>query len=272
MKNAIIIPCYNEATRLKLEAYQEFIDNTSDYLLCFANDGSSDNTLDILNQFRQGQSDRVLILDLPENVGKAEAVRTAANVLLSMHHIETVGYMDADLATGFDDYQMLVDVMESGEKQMVFGSRKACSQTEIERSPFRKLASQAVGLLTRKIISLDVKDTQCGAKVFSRSVAEVAFRAPFQSRWLFDIEIFIRVKNHLGKQNVMNSIQEVALNAWEEVEGSKITFKDSIKFPINLIMIAINYNIKPEVLQLTQMVKSQSQALLRPLLVSTSKI
>ena len=117
----------------------------------------------------------------------------------------------------------------------------------MERSSFRQAASFAFGKFINGIIGLDIKDTQCGAKVFSRNIAKVIFRESFQSKWLFDVEIFIRIRNHFGKNQAMNFINEVALSKWEEVEGSKITLKDSIQFPLQLCQIAYDYNVKPQI-------------------------
>lgn len=72
------------------------------------------------------------------------------------------------------------------------------------------------------------------------------FKKSFQSRWLFDVEILIGCKNYFGKEKAMEFMEEVALSKWEEIEGSKITLKDSIQFPLQLVQIGIDYNIKPQ--------------------------
>ena len=48
MKTGIIIPCYNEENRLNSEAFLTFIKAHTNYVLCFVNDGSKDNTLGLL--------------------------------------------------------------------------------------------------------------------------------------------------------------------------------------------------------------------------------
>jgi len=106
-----------------------------------------------------------------------------------------------------------------------------------------------VGLLIKLIVGLPIKDTQCGAKVFSRALAKRVFQNTFQSRWLFDVEIFIRIKNLFKKQS-MKKIEELALHSWEEVEGSKITLMDSLKFPLQLFEIGYDYKLKPKILNI----------------------
>lgn len=253
MKNGIVIPCYNEASRLKLSDYQSFIEKNPKFTLCFVNDGSTDDTLNVLKGFQRklmslnrGMELQLLIVDMPQNNGKAAAVKAGFNYLIENTNIQNLGFVDADLATGFDDYKNLVKNLDENELDVVLGSRKIDQDVEIERSVFRQTASFVFGKFINSIIGLDIKDTQCGAKVFSRRIAKEVFRDDFQSRWLFDVEILIRLRNYFGKHNAMTFINEVALDKWEEVEGSKITVRDSIQFPLQLCQIAFDYNIKPQ--------------------------
>jgi len=169
MKNGIVIPCYNEANRLQFDVFQSFIDQNSSYLLCFVNDGSKDETLDQLQEFALSNKEQVLVYDMPQNGGKGEAVRQGVKFLLKESKVENIGFLDADLATGFDDYKRLLSVLKFGNYNMILGSRKMDADMDIERSAFRKLASALVGFMIKIIIGMPVNDTQCGAKVFTRS-------------------------------------------------------------------------------------------------------
>jgi len=251
MKNGIVIPCYNEEARLKLDEFQLFLNNNRDYRLCFVNDGSKDKTLEKLLKFAEKQNGRVLVYDMPQNGGKAAAVRAGVQYLLKTTMVKTIGFVDADLATGFDDYKVLVNNLSTADHEVIIGSRKISKDLDIDRSWFREIASNVVGKFINKIIGLDIKDTQCGAKVFSRRLAKEVFNAPFQSKWLFDVEILIRFKNFFGKNQAMSYIKEIPLSKWEEVEGSKITLRDSIQFPLQLAQIGIDYNIIPQIKQIS---------------------
>jgi len=262
MKNGLVIPCYNEADRLNFEAFQDFLDYNPEYILCFVNDGSTDETLAQLQAFQLCQPKRVLVHNMKKNGGKAEAVRQGMNCLLTNSSVLNLGFIDADLATGFDDYKRLVNVLKFTGKNMVFGSRKMEGADNIERSAFRKLASNSIGSMIRLIIGMPVKDTQCGAKVFSRLTADYIFSSSFLSRWLFDVEIFIRMKNLFGDR-VMDKVEEVALYQWEEVEGSKITFRDSLKFPSQLLEIGYDYKVKPQLRMINALVINSVSGLRR---------
>jgi len=229
MENGIVIPCYNEANRLKFNEFRNFISQNSNYLLCFVNDGSKDATLDQLLEFQAENSNQVRVVNLVENQGKAEAVRAGMLHLLSETEVD----------------KRLVQVMIDEEKQMVVGSRKMNLGNDVVRSAFRKIASAAVGMVINLIIAMPVRDTQCGAKVFERSTATYLFRQAFISRWLFDVELFIRIRN-LYESQVMSRISEVGLLNWTEVEGSKISLTESLKFPVRLMEIAYSYRVRSQ--------------------------
>lgn len=245
MRNGIIIPCYNEANRLQFDRFESFISTHENYVLCFVNDGSKDDTLDQISAFAKTNPSQIKVYDMPENSGKAEAVRQGTQYLLETTNVDIIGFMDADLATDFNDFTKLNDLLESENKMMVFGSRKFNQSIDMERSAFREFASKVIGILIKIIIGLDIKDTQCGAKVFNRTTAQYIFKNGFKSRWLFDVEMFIRMRN-LYQNMAMDKIQEVPLEQWEEVEGSHITLKDSLKFPLQLIEIGYVYNVAPK--------------------------
>lgn len=248
MKYGIVIPCYNEAKRLKFEEFQQFIDTDTNVHLCFVNDGSRDNTLELLYDFQKEQEERVSVYDMPKNCGKAEAVRSGINYLNTHHRFDNMGFMDADLSTSFEEYGNLVSQLRSSAEhvQMVFGSRKGEESGEIDRSFFRKAMSSMVGGMIRLLLQLPIKDTQCGAKVFSSEAVQYCFNRPFVSRWLFDVEIFIRMKNRYSRKYVMHKLMEIPLKKWVAVGDSKVTMQESMKIPAQLAKIASTYYLFPQ--------------------------
>lgn len=75
-KICIIIPCYNEAQRLELEVFREFVGKEERFDFCFVNDGSLDNTSEVLRRAVASEPNRFLLVDNADNRGKAEAVRS----------------------------------------------------------------------------------------------------------------------------------------------------------------------------------------------------
>ncbi|KAA1243291.1 glycosyltransferase [Aquimarina sp. RZ0] len=241
-KTGIIVPCYNEYYRLEKEKFCNFLNKNANYHLCFVNDGSTDKTLEMLQELKKRNHQKISVIDLEVNQGKATAVQTGANYLNSLSYIDNIAFLDADLSTSLEELDNLVQKLNSDDKlTMVFGSRKAENANQIERSPVRKFLSNFVGFFIQFILQLPIKDTQCGAKVFKKEIIENIYHKRFISRWLFDIEIFLRLKKHIGLKDLLHSISEEPLDSWIEVEGSKITLKDSFLIPFNLILIWANY-------------------------------
>lgn len=262
MENGIVIPCYNEAERLQLDRFQAFIATHSNYQLCFVNDGSKDNTLEVLQQFQQQHPEQVVVYDMPQNGGKAEAVRAGMLYLTERYGLRTVGFMDADLSTSFEDYRALVRSLKAKSQQLVFGSRKLLKNDHIERTLFRSLASKVVGLMIHSILRLPIQDTQCGAKVFTTDLARNCFRNSFVTRWLFDVELFIRAKRQFGRKDIMQRITEQPLSSWTDVEGSKLTVKDSLMIPSQLWKIFLTYDVRPTLTLSPKRVSSWSYRLM----------
>src|SRR5215468_1379489 len=94
----VVIPCYNEATRLQGSTFKAFACATPAIRFLFVNDGSTDRTGWMLEGLHQDDPQRFAICHLAQNSGKAEAVRQG--ILRAFEaHPAYVGYWDADLAT-----------------------------------------------------------------------------------------------------------------------------------------------------------------------------
>ncbi len=243
MKTGIIIPCYNEEKRLDQDAFVNFIKDHSDYHLCFVNDGSKDNTLGVLQSMKEAVPTRISIVDVKKNSGKATAVRAGARFLYNLENISNIGFIDADLSTDFRDFKDLVKTLEREDKLVVFGSRNSGGKGNIERNFLRGLFSKTIKQFILFILGLPIRDTQCGAKVFKRSVVPVVYQDAFLSKWLFDVEIFLRLKKTFGKEQTMQFIVEQPLMRWVHVDDSKLGAKDALQIPMRLAHIWLNYNV-----------------------------
>lgn len=239
MKYGIVIPCYNESERLPFQAFSQFLEKHPNHIICFVNDGSHDDTLFKLLAFKLETGRQVIVYDMPKNSGKAEAVRSGMNRLLDIEGIQQIGFLDADLATGFDDYLMLQNKLQRDELAMIFGSRKLDDSDQIDRSVMRSVVSSIIGFMIKMTLRLPIKDTQCGAKIFSKETAASLFERSFKSKWLFDVELFLRMKR-LYKSNTMKMLSEVPLSSWTDVEGSKMKTMDAIQIPGMLLRIAFS--------------------------------
>ena len=241
----VVIPCYNEEDRLLNDEFIKFIKQNSGYHLCFVNDGSTDNTLNVLKELQKGRKDFISIYDCSENGGKAEAVRLGMLHLSKRKELDYIGFLDADLSTDFSDFDDLVKTIETSDFHIVSGSRISRMGANITKESARKLISLTINYIIKTILSMNFKDTQCGAKIFKRESLHIAFDRKFITRWIFDVEIFMRMKLHYGSSKAQSLICEQPLKRWIHADGSKLSMKDSLKIGIQLAKIAWTYRRKP---------------------------
>jgi len=234
----VVIPCYNEEERLLSVEFLDFVDKHSGYHLCFVNDGSKDKTLEVLNKLREGRENFISVYDCEKNGGKAEAVRLGMLHMAKKQDLDYIGFLDADLSTDLADFDDLVSTIENSEYMIVSGSRISRMGADITKESARQVISLTINFIIRKILKMEFKDTQCGAKIFHKDVIEIAFNDKFLTKWLFDVEIFIRIRKHFGLDRAKQILCEKPLKRWIHADGSKLSMKDSIKIMGQLAQIA----------------------------------
>lgn len=210
-KIIIIVPCFNESERLDMDKFCEF---SKKFTFVFVNDGSTDNTLEILNKYK---SDYIDVIDLNENCGKGEAVRQGMLKALEKYRDAVwYGYIDADLAVSLEeiDQFFLYSKTFYPEAQGILGSRVNKLGSNINRLYFRHLIGRLFAIFFKISFNLNTYDSQCGAKFFKKEVVNEAFSKAFQASWLFDVEIIIRLRKFL--------LIEYPLKNWEDKKGSKL--------------------------------------------------
>lgn len=236
----IVIPCFNEEKGISLIEYSRFLDNFHNTMICFVNDGSTDNTLLLINTIKEKYPHKVHVVSLIKNSGKAEAVRTGINYCNQnfSHHI--IGYLDADLATTLEEFMDLTHYLKD-EIVFSFGSRIRKIGSVIERQNSRFLIGRIIATFISQVLDLKVYDTQCGCKVFTKEVSEDLFKKEFISRWLFDVEIFFRAIILFGREKAILKMYEVPLKSWIEKGDSKVKPTYFFKLWIDLYQISKNY-------------------------------
>ncbi len=266
----IIVPCYNEESRIKLDVFKDYFERvepgTVDFL--FANDGSKDKTSEKIRAFiaKHNLQNQWFVFDNPTNTGKAGAIYNAyrwskkfipakdkaptntiafdfqkripidpeSNANPTVY--DWYGYWDADLATPLYEIQNMMKFRESlyPRKEVIFGARILRLGSRIVRKPMRHYLGRLFATVAYLLLKVGSYDSQCGAKLMSRFMAEKAFAEPFISGWIFDIEIMLRV----GEINVT----EYPVIEWVDVPGSKMrVFKEAFRVLKELFLIKEKY-------------------------------
>jgi len=238
----VVIPCYNEEERLQSDQFKEFVGKNLGYHLCFVNDGSKDSTLKILKELSEENKDRISVYDCEKNGGKAEAVRLGMLHLAKEQQFDYIGFLDADLSTNFEDFQDLVNTISTSKFQIVSGSRMSRMGANISKNSARAIISKTINFFIKKTLGMEINDTQCGAKIMTKEIIEKTFNTKFLTKWLFDVEIFMRMKKVYGSNNAKEMICEQPLKRWIHADGSKLSMKDSVKIVGQIGKIALHYN------------------------------
>jgi len=102
-----------------------------------------------------------------------------------------------------------------GPADAVFGSRIYMLGSNIRRSAMRHLVGRSFATLFSLLFGIKSYDSQCGAKLFRHEAATQAFAAPFVTRWLFDVELQLRLRDR--------RLIECPLREWTDRGGSKLS-------------------------------------------------
>jgi glycosyltransferase involved in cell wall biosynthesis len=236
----LVVPCYNEATRLDAAAFTVMVDEIPGLNLLFVDDGSRDATAEVHRRLCAARPARIESLSLPHNQGKAEAVRQGLLHALAGPAAE-VGYLDADLATPPVEVQRLCALFRGQDQfDVLLASRVRLLGRTIDRNPGRHYLGRVFATAASLVLRIPVYDTQCGAKLLRRSPALThALAAPFQGRWTFDVELLGRLVT--GAPAIaplpLARIHEEPLLVWRDVKGSKLNPTHVLQAGLELVPI-----------------------------------
>ncbi len=241
----VVIPCYNEARRLDVDAFTQYASSSEHVRLLFINDGSTDSTVEVLERMRAACPDSIEDRSLERNSGKAEAVRQGL-LIAAERNPAYVAFWDADLSTGLDEIETFRRIlMERPDLHMVFGSRVNLLGRKVRRKLIRHYLGRGFATLAAWALRLPIYDTQCGAKMF-RCTDEMRRRLaePFISRWIFDVELLARFV--VGRRDTdlppaEEIIYEQPLRAWYDVEGSNLKLRNFFTVARDFSLIYAKY-------------------------------
>jgi len=234
----LVIPCFREAERLLPERFLAFLSSTAGTHLLFVDDGSPDDTPQVLRALAARMPDRIEVLTLPRNAGKGEAVRQG--LLRAMETgPDLVGFWDADLAAPLELAQEFRQILEiRPESRWVLGSRWRGMGRDIRRKALRHYLGRVFATAVSMMLGLPVYDTQCGAKVFrADSLLKQILSEPFISRWIFDVEMLARLlrEHRAGLASPPSAlVYEHPLSTWHHDGRSHVRAGDFIRAAADL--------------------------------------
>ncbi len=231
----LLIPAYNEEARIEpvLRRYADFFGRnySGAFQLVVVLNGCRDNTLGVVQRVAQ-DFPAVGWLDFPAPIGKGgaliEGLKLAGNA-------DLIGYVDADGATPPNAYLDLVK--KTGAADCVIGSRWLPGAViHQSQSGNRQFASRVFHFIVQTLFWLNIRDTQCGAKVMRRAVVEKIHPHLLIADMAFDINLLVAIKR------AGFTILEVPTE-WTDQIGSKVTMtRTSLTMFLSVVRVRLIYS------------------------------
>ena len=159
----VILPAYNEATRI-----QPVIEEIAKkgYKMIIVNDGSSDNTLEVIKASQRKYPKNIFIYSHIINRGVGMAMQTGFEAVLK-YNPKYIVNMDSDGQHSVDDLDNVLEPLITGRAQAVIGVRPLKDMPLI-----RNFANAIMNLLTRIFYGVNVSDSQTGFRAITAEALE----------------------------------------------------------------------------------------------------
>jgi glycosyltransferase involved in cell wall biosynthesis len=231
----LLIPAYNEEARIEpvLREFADFFGRnySGNFQLVVVLNGCRDNTLGVVRRVAQ-EFPCVGWVDFPAAIGKGgaliEGLKLAGNA-------DLIGYVDADGATPPRAYLDLVK--KTGAADCVIGSRWLPGAViHQSQAGNRRFASRVFHLIVQTLFWMNIRDTQCGAKVMRREVAEKIHPALRIADMAFDINLLYSMKRAGFR------VLEVPTE-WTDKAGSKVALgRSSLTMFLSVVRVRLIYS------------------------------
>ncbi len=225
---SIVIPAYNEEKRIghTLKAYLDFFSkHWKRFEIIVVTDGCGDNTVKIVKSFK---SSHIKNLDYEKKLGKGLALIKGFENASG----DIIGFVDADESVRPEDFHKMV--LQIGEYDCVVASRRTKDSTILVRQPIRRrVLGRAYNIIVNLLFGLRIKDTQCGAKVFTKDAIRSIMHEVGTKGYSFDVEILWRLRRRRFK------IKEHPVTWMHMKEGAFSVRKHAYKMFIEIMKLRL---------------------------------
>jgi glycosyltransferase involved in cell wall biosynthesis len=223
VKLSVLIPVYNEERTLE-EVVRRVRSIELPKEIILVDDGSKDRSREILTQLqKEGEQapdplNEIRIFLQPNNQGKGAAIKVA----LDHARGDVIIIQDADLEYDPHDYPALLEPIERGLADVVYGTRFAGGGAHRVLFFWHSLGNRMLTLISNMLTNLNLSDMEVGYKMFR---GEVLRSIKLESkRFGFEPEVTLK----LAKKGYR--FYEVPISYYGRTyqEGKKITWKDGV--------------------------------------------
>lgn len=223
MKLSVLVPVYNEERTLE-EIVRRICAVPMAKEIILVDDGSTDRSRDILTRLqeenrRAGDAlNSIKIFFQTHNEGKGAALKTALR-----HATGDIAIIqDADLEYDPKDYPRLLEPIQTGVADVVYGTRFAGGGAHRVLFFWHSMGNRLLTLLSNMLTNLNLSDMEVGYKVFrSEALQGIELKS---KRFGFEPEITIK----LAKKRWRFYEVPIAYHGRTYEEGKKITWKDGL--------------------------------------------
>jgi glycosyltransferase involved in cell wall biosynthesis len=212
---SFIVPVHNEAATIE-EVVARVHGLDLDKQVIVVDDGSTDETPDLLESLASRQD--ILVLRRPHR-GKGAAVRAAIPFVDG----DVAVIQDADLEYDPADVPSLVEPIERGVADVVFGSRLSGGRPQRAFAFWHLVGNRFLSLLTNVLFNTTLSDVETGYKAFR---AEVLCSLDLRSD---DFAIEVEIAAKVCRRNLRVYELPIAYYGRTYAEGKKITWRDGFK-------------------------------------------
>jgi len=213
MKISIVIPAHEEENRI-MKTLKD-MKKLGGELIIVVDDEKTAKKLEKVKNVR--------ILRLKKRVGKGFAVKEGVRIAKG----DIIGFVDADGSIKAKEVKKMLRYLRC--TQCVIASRRV-SKLFIKIPFSRNILSLGFNFLVRSFLRVGVRDTQCGAKFFTKKLKGEVLKTWVCNGFLFDVEMLLRLK----KRGI--EIKEVGVK-WEYIPGSKINIFSMFFILIELLKL-----------------------------------
>jgi len=232
---SVLIPVYNEERTLE-EVVRRVSAVQIPKEIILVDDGSQDRSREILHRLReesaraQDSLNQFKVLFQPFNQGKGAALKTALGHVTG----DAVLIQDADLEYDPKDYPCLLEPIQAGLADVVYGTRFAGGGAHRVLFFWHSMGNRVLTLLSNMLTNLNLSDMEVGYKVFRADVLKgIDLKC---KRFGFEPEITMK----LAKKGCRFYEVPISYHGRTYADGKKITWKDGLAALFHLVRFRIS--------------------------------